>query len=135
MEWGTLAINIFAAFGGIAGLTALLNVILSRKKLSVEAQDLEQNISDKVLKRVNDDNESLREERDNLKAEMLELKTELRLLREKMGLYEWNQYETRILILRLITWANKANDELNARDAGIEPPPIDDLLNKIKVSS
>ena len=132
MEWGALAINIFAALGGIAGLSALLNVILSRKKLNVEAADLEQNISDKVLKNVNDDNDKLRKERADLRTEVDTLKGQVRLMTDKMSLYEWNQYETRILILRLISWAGKASDELNNKGSNLESPPIDDLLNKIK---
>lgn len=134
MTWNLL-FNILVAVGGLAGISSLLNTLLSNKRVRAEAADIEQQISDRVLVNVNKDNEQLRQERDALLKEIQEIKKTSIETQRRMEAYEWDQHETRMLVVRLINWSRRAYDELSTSGSSIEAPPTTDLVIKFKAAN
>lgn len=134
MSWG-LIFNILVAVGGLAGISSLLNTLLSNKRVRAEAADIEQTISDKVLKNVSADNDKLRGERDELIKEIANIKQTALATQQRMEAYEWEQHETRMLVVRLINWARRAHEELKYHGSEMEPPPMNDLVTRFKIEN
>lgn len=128
-----LALQLFAAVGGLAGLGSLINLFINRKKVTAEAADIEQNISDKVLKNIAADNDLLRTERTALQISVSEMRNEINQLTVRVNKYEVDQWETRMLVVRLIDWAKTTYIQVSA--AGIEKvsePPVKELEEKFR---
>lgn len=131
MSWATLAINVLVALGGLAGFSAFFNLLLTRKKTKIETVDIEQNISDKVLKNLSTDNDILRIERRLLKEEVDKCNENYKILSTKMKEFEWDQFETKKSIAKLVEWAKSASQELHLKGSNFEPPPVQELIEKI----
>lgn len=153
MNTATLILNIFIAIGGLAGLSSLFNTLVQRRKTKAETSDIEQNISEKLMNRLDSDNTKVREERDSLRLEVFKareetenlriqsekdvalVKQELRDVLLRMEQYEINQINTRTLIIRLINWSKWAADELSHyKKEDMQQPPIEDLLKNLKIT-
>lgn len=127
-----IALQIFAAIGGLAGISTLINLLITRNKVTAEAADIEQNISDKILKNIYSDNEKLRQEREELTKEISKVRIEFNEIKVKMVQYELDQWETRMLVIKLIDWSKIAYEELAGHGSNIGVPPTIELLMKFK---
>jgi dynactin complex subunit len=125
-----LALQILAAIGGLAGVSSFINLLISRKKVRVEAADIAQNTSDKVIKNLNNDNDKLRKQLEENNDSMVEVRDDNQRLRERMETYEWELSETRLLAIRLLNWSRKAYEELHLYGSEIEAPPKSEKLKR-----
>lgn len=129
MTWALL-LQIFAALGGVAGVSALINLLISRKKVAADTVDVGQNTNDKMIKNLQEDNKTLREENQNNRKETAEARKLVEVLYDRIAAVEFESSEQHRLIISLINWSREAWDELCGYGSKIRQPPSMDMLSR-----
>lgn len=104
MTWA-LALQLIAALGGVAGLGAIINILVSRKKVLAEAQGIATDTSTKIIANLNADNDALRK-----RVSAVELDN--RELRKEMSELEMEEIERSHITWRLATWSKMVYDRI-----------------------
>jgi uncharacterized membrane protein len=76
-----MQITIADALGFISAITALLIALSTRRKTNAEREDLESQITERVLERAHKEMESMQKQIDGQQTEIIEVKAENRQLR------------------------------------------------------
>jgi hypothetical protein len=125
-----IAIQIFAALGGIAGISSFINLMISRKKVSADTADIEQNRNDKMIKNLEGDNKNLRDEIRLAKTEVNEVRSANERLHDQMEILEWESVETRRLVISLLNWSREAYELCKINNIPIRQPPSEGMIRK-----
>lgn len=129
MTWQIL-IQIFAALGGIAGISSLVNLLISRKKTVAETVDVGQNTNDKMLKNLQEDNKTLRDERDAARKERGDVRIQNEQLFDQIEELEWDGMEQRRLLISLVNWCREAWAYFEEKKIAFRQPPSFDMMSK-----
>lgn len=130
-----LLLQIFTAIGGLAGFTAIINLLISRKKIAAESDDIIQNTTDKVIKNLASDNDTLRADVKSARLEVAELRKQSSQLYDLIERMETDEMEMRTVLMRLINWSRRAYDQIIESGIDIDQPPsleqIRNVINRI----
>lgn len=130
-----LLLQIFTAIGGLAGFTAIINLLISRKKIAAESDDIIQSTTDKVIKNLASDNDTLRADVKNARLEVAELRKQSSQLYDLIERMETDEMEMRAVLMRLINWSRRAYDQIIESGIDIDQPPsleqIRNVINRI----
>ena len=129
MTWA-LFLQILTALGGVAGLSAFVNLLISRKRVAADTIDVGQNTNDKMIKNLTEDNNTLRSEIKSAKAEAAESRKQMEELYDKIAELEWESVEQRRLLISMLNWTREAWDELCGYGSSIRQPPSIDMLRR-----
>ena len=128
---GALLLQIMAALGGLAGFSAIINLLISRKKIAAESEDIIQNTTDKVIKNLTDDNDTLRADVKTARAEVAEIRTQNNQLYDIVANLERNEMEYRRFIHRVVNWSRLAYEKIIEANINIDQPPSMDQLQQL----
>lgn len=128
---GALILQILAAVGGLAGFSAIINLLISRKKIAAESDDIVQNTTDRVIKNLNDDNSTLRNEVKQIKDEAAALRVQTTTLYDLIANMEREEMVTRQFLLRLINWSRNAYEQILEHGLKIDQPPSMETIQRI----
>jgi hypothetical protein len=120
---GALLLQVLAAVGGLAGVSAFVNLLISRRKIAAESDDIIQTTTDRVIKNLNDDNGTLRAEIKGAKQEVAELRLTIGQLYDIIGGLEAEGMENRRATIRLINWSRIAFEKMLENNIPIDAPP------------
>lgn len=120
---GALLLQVLAAVGGLAGVSAFVNLLISRRKIAAESDDIIQTTTDRVIKNLNDDNSTLRTENKEIKAEVTGLRVTIGQLYDIIGALEAEGMENRRATIRLINWSRIAFERMIENNIPIDQPP------------
>ena len=130
-----LLLQVFTAIGGLAGFTAIINLLISRKKIAAESDDIIQNTTDKVIKNLASDNDTLRADVKSARLEVAELRKQSSQLYDLIERMETDEMEMRTVLMRLINWSRRAYDQIIESGIDIDQPPsleqIRNVINRI----
>ena len=128
---GALLLQIFSAVGGLAGFSAIINLLISRKKISAESEDILQNTTDKVIKNLTNDNEDLREEITGVKQELSNIREENRKLYQLISVEQTALLEANTALNKIVLWSRMSYDIILELGGTIEPPPSYENIMRI----
>lgn len=115
MNWAT-GLQLLAAIGGLAGISALINLVISRRKVLAEAADTAQNTTDKIIDQLRVDNKNMRDE-------LIQIRLDNKSLQSKMTQYEQMNFEIRMYAIKMYNWSREAMLHFNEHDIPVSPPP------------
>lgn len=127
----TLLLQIFTAIGGLAGITAVVNLLISRKKIAAESDDIIQSTTDKVIKNLTSDNDTLRTDVKNARAEVSEQRTQTAQLYDLIERMETDEMELRRVLIRLVNWSRRAYELIIEAGIEIDQPPSMEQIKKV----
>lgn len=115
-----IILQVLAAFGGLAGISALVNVFFNRKKTAAEASNLVQDANTKIIQNLSAENQRLQQQMDDYERDMQRLRNQIRELSERLAFYDLEMSDLRVLAMGNVNWSRRANDALRAANKELE---------------
>lgn len=128
---GALVLQILTALGGLAGFSAVVNLLISKKKINAESNDIAQSTNDKLIKNLTDDNKTLRADIAQTRAEIAEIRKQNTQLYDIIERMEAEEMDLRRILNRLVMWSRTAYEQSIESGVQLEQPPSREYLDKI----
>jgi predicted nucleic acid-binding Zn-ribbon protein len=135
----TLILQLLGAFGGLAGIGAIIQVIFNRKKTAAEAKSIVEDANTKIIRNLTLENERLQKQYEDAEGDMQKIRNQYRELTDRIAFYDLEMSDLRVLMMGNVNWAKRAyamlqnaNSELSDNNISlqfkIEPPPDSSAL-------